>query len=155
MAMTSVVASELPDSREPPVSDYQRLRGELDMMKVGMDGVRMALGQIGALMHAVKLGGRSEDLIELAHYVADEWSESANHYRKRAEVALNTTPEDKPHRMRWANCSCPECALGAEGDEQGGFLLDSHASGAPGLGGRYEGKVVSFINLFAGQEGDC
>ena len=23
-----------------------------------------------------------------------------------------------------------------EGDEQGGFLLDSHASGAPGLGGR-------------------
>ncbi|MNG24949.1 hypothetical protein D3C84_1097310 [compost metagenome] len=43
------------------------------------------------------------------------------------------------------------CQDDQKGDEQGGFFLDSHASGAPGLGRRL---VFSFINLFAGQEGD-
>ncbi|MNZ90220.1 hypothetical protein D3C78_1091750 [compost metagenome] len=43
------------------------------------------------------------------------------------------------------------CQNDQKGGEQGGFFLDSHASGAPGLGRRL---VFSFINLFAGQEGD-
>ncbi|MNL21855.1 hypothetical protein D3C87_1431680 [compost metagenome] len=45
------------------------------------------------------------------------------------------------------------CQDDQEGDEQGGFLLDSHASGAPGL--VFGRKVFSFINLFGGREGDC
>ncbi|MNQ99001.1 hypothetical protein D3C85_1147210 [compost metagenome] len=103
-----------------------------------------------------------EDAVDLR---ADHDAVQGQHRTDAADVAWHVFFDDGDHAHRDGGGGgefgldrlggvpqAQRCQDDQKGDEQGGFFLGSHASGAPGLG--FGRRGVSFINLFGGQEGD-